>query len=328
MSEERMFSVIIPVHNKAPHIRRSISSVLNQTFGDFELIVIDDASTDGSLEEIHKFQDARIRVLRRDTPGSGGYAARNLGIREAKGRWIAFLDADDEWLPEHLQRMTELAARFPDRDFLSCGWMNAYEKGKTCVDRFTQRNRTQRAREISFKEYLECSVEGMVPACTDVVCLRNNHVARDLFPEGKAARGGDRHAWITYLAHTKSLALSPHLGAIYYRDTVNMVTKNTPGNPNLTKKIMADLRPLLDHEHVRLLSKFANRRIWVLWFGDLFIEPYNSFNLAANLSWKGDFWFCFLRSVIGFIPAPVFRFARRLKRKFTNHVESTISVRK
>lgn len=69
------FSIIIPVYNKGPHIQRSISSVLNQTFQNFELILINDASTDNSLEEMQKFTDPRIRILYRSEPGSGGYAA-------------------------------------------------------------------------------------------------------------------------------------------------------------------------------------------------------------------------------------------------------------
>lgn len=80
-----LFSVVIPVYNKKPHVQRSIISVLNQSFSDFELIIIDDAPTDGSLDEIKKFPDPRIRLLHRDKPGPGGYAARNLGVKVAQG---------------------------------------------------------------------------------------------------------------------------------------------------------------------------------------------------------------------------------------------------
>ena len=90
------FSVIIPVGNKAPHLDRSINSVLNQSFKDFELILIDDATTDGSAAKLAGFTDYRIRLLKRSQPGPGGYAARNLGIKESRTNWIAFLDADDE----------------------------------------------------------------------------------------------------------------------------------------------------------------------------------------------------------------------------------------
>jgi len=77
------FSVVIPIYNKGPHIHRSISSVINQTFQNFELILVNDASTDNSLEEIQKFTDEHIRLFQRTQPGPGGYAARNLGIEKA-----------------------------------------------------------------------------------------------------------------------------------------------------------------------------------------------------------------------------------------------------
>jgi len=91
MSDKKpLFSVIVPVYNKGPHIHRSIKSVLNQTFEDYELLLINDASTDNSLEEMQKFTDPRIRILHRDQPGPGGYAARNLGTQEAQANGLLF----------------------------------------------------------------------------------------------------------------------------------------------------------------------------------------------------------------------------------------------
>ena len=115
------FTAVIPVYNKGPHVARAIKSVLDQTFQDFELVLVNDASTDNSLAEMKRFADPRIRILHRDSPGTGGYAARNLGIGEAKAEWVAFLDADDEWYPKHLERMKEIIAKFPDVKFFNCG---------------------------------------------------------------------------------------------------------------------------------------------------------------------------------------------------------------
>ena len=88
-------AVVIPIHNKQPHINRCLASVLSQTRPVDEIIVIDDASSDGSIGEIAQFTNERIRLLKRPVPSPGGYAARNLGILQAKSDWIAFLDADD-----------------------------------------------------------------------------------------------------------------------------------------------------------------------------------------------------------------------------------------
>ncbi|HLM57547.1 MAG TPA: glycosyltransferase family A protein [Pyrinomonadaceae bacterium] len=95
-------SVIIPLYNKAAHVRRSLDSVAAQTFDDFEVIVVDDGSTDGGERAAAEYADARFRLVSQKNAGPG--AARNRGIREASGELLAFLDADDEWLPEYLAR--------------------------------------------------------------------------------------------------------------------------------------------------------------------------------------------------------------------------------
>ena len=100
-------SVIIPTHNRADFLRSAITSVLKQTFQDFELIVVDDFSGDHTSEVVRSFIDRNIRYIQH-TAKKGGAAARNTGIRSAQGKYIAFLDDDDEWLPEKLKHQVEL----------------------------------------------------------------------------------------------------------------------------------------------------------------------------------------------------------------------------
>jgi len=113
MTLSPFFSVIIPVHNKAPHVDRAINSVLTQSCTDFELVIIDDASTDGSADKITAYSEERIKLHKRSDPGPGGYAARNLGIENANGQWVAFLDADDMWFPDHLKNLQILTNKYP-----------------------------------------------------------------------------------------------------------------------------------------------------------------------------------------------------------------------
>src|SRR5699024_163714 len=117
------FSVVIPVYNKGPHISRAIESVLKQTFTDFELLVVCDPSTDNSTDMVEKYRNEGITILHRDKPGPGGYAARNLGIINSKGQWIAFLDADDEWVCNHLELLFHLTSDYPDAKILGAGWL-------------------------------------------------------------------------------------------------------------------------------------------------------------------------------------------------------------
>jgi glycosyltransferase involved in cell wall biosynthesis len=113
-------SVIIPLYNKAQHIRRAIDSVLAQTCGDFELVVVDDGSTDASAEMVRGYHDSRIRLISQENAGVS--AARNRGIAEAKTNLIALLDADDEWSVDFLQTVLALREQFPN----ACVWGTAY----------------------------------------------------------------------------------------------------------------------------------------------------------------------------------------------------------
>lgn len=100
------FSVVIPSYNRAGVIEKTIVSVLNQTCQDFEIIVVDDGSVDGTAEVVEGIPDNRVFLIRQGN--AGGSAARNRGIAEAKGLYIAFLDSDDSFLPMHLQDMKML----------------------------------------------------------------------------------------------------------------------------------------------------------------------------------------------------------------------------
>lgn len=98
-----MFSVVIPAYNAANHLQRSVGSILNQTYEDYEIIIVNDGSTDGTLESARTFQDDRVIVIDLES-NQGVHSARNAGIEKAKGKFIFFLDADDELLPECMER--------------------------------------------------------------------------------------------------------------------------------------------------------------------------------------------------------------------------------
>lgn len=102
-------SVIVPVFNKGAFIGRCIRSILTQSFSNFELILVDDGSTDDSIEVANQFLDDRIKVVRQINSGPG--SARNRGIATSSGEVCAFLDADDEWLPHYLEESLELLER-------------------------------------------------------------------------------------------------------------------------------------------------------------------------------------------------------------------------
>lgn len=106
------FSIIIPLYNKAPYVEKAIQSVLTQTYEEFELIVIDDGSNDGSLEKIQKFKSAKVQIVSQENQGVS--ITRNNGVKLAKYDYIAFLDADDWWESTFLQEMKKVIEKYPN----------------------------------------------------------------------------------------------------------------------------------------------------------------------------------------------------------------------
>ena len=154
-----VFSVIIPLFNKAPYIRKALESVLAQTYTDYELIIVDDGSTDGSFTIAKQFIDERLKIKGTEDEVKGeensgaetnGYklspinyklirqansgvsAARNTGVAASTGDYIAFLDADDWWEPTYLERMAQLIEGYPDAGLYACNYVY-YKPGKTHV---------------------------------------------------------------------------------------------------------------------------------------------------------------------------------------------------
>lgn len=117
-----IISVIVPVYNTESYLRCCINSILAQTFTDFELLLVDDGSTDqsGVICDEYARQDSRVRVFHKSN--SGVSSARNVGLENAIGKWIAFVDSDDELLPQGLERFAEGWKGEKEIDFISAGY--------------------------------------------------------------------------------------------------------------------------------------------------------------------------------------------------------------
>lgn len=122
------YSVVIPLYNKEHYIEKTLQSVLNQTFRDYEIIVVDDGSSDGSLAAAGRVQSDRIRLIQQENAGVS--VARNTGIHNAQGEFICFLDADDEWRPEYLETIDQLTGAYPDSGFFVTAYAVDMGNGK------------------------------------------------------------------------------------------------------------------------------------------------------------------------------------------------------
>ncbi len=117
-------SVIIPLYNKAPYIKRALDSVLAQTVQNFEVIIVNDGSTDGSEKVVEGYADPRIHLINQENQGVS--AARNHGVDAARTELVAFLDADDEWLPEFLETIVRLREKYPEAGLYGTGYITVF----------------------------------------------------------------------------------------------------------------------------------------------------------------------------------------------------------
>lgn len=167
-----MISVIIPLFNKEKSIAASLQSVLNQTFQNFEIVIINDGSTDGSLAELEKINDSRIHIFHQSNVGVS--AARNRGIDEAHSNLIAFLDADDEWKPAYLQTQYELFRKYPECSIFACN----YEFRNSCgeITSTTIRRLPFKERDGILTNYFEVGSYSHPPIWTSAIMVKKEAI--------------------------------------------------------------------------------------------------------------------------------------------------------
>lgn len=217
------FSVIIPVHNKERHVAAAIDSALGQTLAPHEVITIDDASNDGSAAILQRYK-GRTKLLERGAPGPGGYAARNIGIMQASGDWIAFLDADDIWSPTHLEDLAATLSKAPSAGCLCSRYEHVHAHTRI-TSRAGPRLLCAAETPVDFDGFLDIWLEqGECPIWTSASAFKRNVLLKaGLFPEGRAKRGGDKDMWLRAAA-IAPFAYAPTPSAEFHRDADNKVS--------------------------------------------------------------------------------------------------------
>lgn len=217
MSEIR-FSVVIPLYNKAATIVRSLESVLLQDLQAYEIIVVDNGSTDDSAELVRAIQDNRIHLIQQ--PNLGVSAARNAGIRAALGSHIALLDADDTWAPSFLAAMQALILKHPEAGWYAGGYAFRFAEGDKAPVHPSLENFTGGL----LPDYFAVVSRGDMVATASSVVLPAR-VLQELggFAEGERI-GEDQDLWAR-IALTYTVAFDPKILAYYYQDAPDMATK-------------------------------------------------------------------------------------------------------
>lgn len=261
-------SVVIPLYNKERHIERAIRSVLNQKYPVDEIIIVNDASTDLGRNKAAEIQDAKIKIIDREEPGPGGYAARNLAIEHANGEYIAFLDADDEWEPEHIDVFLNIYSAQDELAFYGSAYNIVDVSGNKKLSKRAREFSTSSFQILSLNDYLHSIVSDSQAIWTSSTIVRKDVIENaGLFPEGKAKRGGDTDTWLRVAWLCRKVFWSSTPTVTYYMDSDNRVTKTSKNfEPfNLIEQTCRDLSAVTnDAVTRRYLLKIKGKKFYEL----------------------------------------------------------------
>lgn len=204
-----MFSVVIPLYNKELSIQNTILSVLNQSYQNFEIVVINDGSTDSSVDAVKSINDERVRIIHQENQGVS--AARNRGIEEAKYEWVAFLDGDDLWENNHLEEVNKMMTVFPNEKV----YVTSFEYSDKRVMYKHKREDSIFKIENYFKEAIRenlmwTSIVVVHKSCFDAIGFFNQILVR----------GEDLDVWAR-LAKKYQIVKSEKITALYRVDSEN-----------------------------------------------------------------------------------------------------------
>ncbi len=216
-------AIVIPLYNKGLYIARALNSVIGQTIQNFEVIVVDDGSTDNGAYVVKGFGDPRIRLIQQGNRGVS--ASRNRGVGESAADFITFLDADDEWLPKHLEIMSRLKKDYPAAGAYATAYQFYQPDGQIKL--------------ANFKAIPDPPWEGVIPSYfkSDALgdhplCSSSVGIPRKIFYEvggflTDVRYGEDEDLW-GKIALRYPIVFSWQVGAIYHLDATNRACDNIP----------------------------------------------------------------------------------------------------
>lgn len=220
------FSIVIPLYNKAHSIADTVASVLSQQLSDFELIIVDDGSTDGSAQVVEGIQDNRIRLVKLENGGVS--AARNTGIRLAAAEHIAFLDADDLWLPDFLEDMRALTRDCPEAGIYGAAYWHQVQG-----DRYLEDNGLPTEFRGYIPSYFEQAPRHLLFWTSAVVVKKTALQQNGAFDEG-IRFGEDLDLWFRLALDHRAAFYNKPL-AIYNKDAENRAMRRK--QPYLTNLV-------------------------------------------------------------------------------------------
>ncbi|MFA6433612.1 MAG: glycosyltransferase family A protein [Elusimicrobiales bacterium] len=207
-------TVVIPLYNKAAFIARAVKSVVNQTVQDFELMVVDDGSTDNGGDIVEEVRDRRVRLVRQNNAGVA--AARNYGVALARSEIVSFLDADDEYRPEFLATILRLHEKYPSAGLCATAYSVKLPSGRELKQRYLAM--PSFPWEGIIPDYFESALGAQPVSASSSAVMKAVLLEAGGFPAGEKL-GEDLDTWFR-IALKYPVAFSSYKGAVYNIDTV------------------------------------------------------------------------------------------------------------
>lgn len=305
-------SVVIPLFNKAEHVRQAIDSVVAQSRVPDEILVIDDGSTDGSDRVVQEYA-SRVSLLKK--PHKGVSAARNFGIETAKGSAIAFLDADDVWKPHFLEKVTALLERFPQAGVAASGYEFLTKGGQVSQFHFAGIPRHSWQGII---DYFACMAANGVPPLHASGVIARTDVLKHVggFPVG--VRWGEDHDTWARLAIATDIAFTNEILFTVNIIATNRATDSLSPRPTLpavttVTKLLATVN---DNRRRANLQKYLKRLLFISVITNLrydhALRARKQLILYRHLSGLGPRWFAL--AFCSFLPHPLVRMLGLLRK--------------
>ena len=281
-----MFSVIIPLYNKENNISDTIMSVLNQTFSDFEIIVVNDGSTDNSVNVVQAIVDPRIRII--NQINSGVSSARNRGIEEANNNWIALLDGDDLWEPEKLNEQANLLLKNPEACWCFAAYKIVSPKRSWIVN---YKN------EDVIPDAIDAIVNGARIHTSSIVIKKSVFSDRRFLFNTKYSNSEDREVWYKLACLYPMVCYINKPLSSYNAEIQGSLTSGTYGKNNLLfltmkqrlEEITNSISNIRKYKLLKFIKAFNKKAIYNKW-AVLSIDNFNKFPLETQFNFLQIFF--------------------------------------